>query len=109
MRNAFGLEAAKPSRPATPTMSTTTMMMITVRSMGSSEVELNVELGRISDFFRGRMCSHAVFALAHLRSKAAIEVLRLEHLANFDLTLFVVRVRAAFDPVDRLVHGLALP
>src|SRR5215467_14387867 len=43
-----------------------------------------------------------------LDSLALAEVLKLEHLADLDLALPLVRVGAAFDQLDRLLLGLDL-
>src|SRR3954453_6491084 len=51
----------------------------------------------------------AVFLRAQLGGELGPEVGRLEDAADLDLAGLVVRVRAALDPLDRLVHRLDLP
>src|SRR5262245_13843946 len=50
--------------------------------------------------------SHLLAQLAMLLDRLALaEVLKLEHLADLDLARLLVRVGAAFDPLDRLLLG----
>ena len=58
---------------------------------------------------RRRLFADPLFLLAELRRELRAEVLGLEHGADFDLRLLVVRVRAPLQPLDGLVHRLNLP
>src|ERR1700759_2117521 len=51
----------------------------------------------------------ALLALAHLRRHDLTEVLGLEDLPDLDLRIALHRVRAALDPLDRLLHRADLP
>src|SRR5215831_4801497 len=53
--------------------------------------------------------AHAFFLAAQFGRELRAEVLRLEHLADLDLGLLVVRIRAAFEPLDRFFPGTDLP
>ena len=48
-------------------------------------------------------------ARVKFRGKFRAEIFRLEYLANLDLAVLVVRVGAAFDPLDRLFFGRDFP
>src|SRR5262245_13517012 len=50
-----------------------------------------------------------LFALSELRREGLAKVLRGEHLADFDFGLALMRVGAAFHPVDGFIKGGDLP
>src|SRR3712207_1567510 len=55
------------------------------------------------------LSAQALLGLAQLRRQVLAEVLGLEDLPDLDLRLAPHRVRAALDPLDRLLHGADLP
>src|SRR5437879_6487173 len=58
---------------------------------------------------RGHFRAQALLLLSELGGEFGAEVLRFEHLANFDLGLPAERIGAAPDPFDRLCLRLHLP
>src|ERR1700682_5293781 len=56
----------------------------------------------------GHLCAHALLLHAELRSKLGAEIRCLEHPANLDFGVSLERIRAAFDPFDRLLQRLHL-
>src|SRR3989442_7016250 len=56
-----------------------------------------------------RLFADPLFLLAELRRELLAEVVGLEHGADFDVRLLVVRVRAPLQPLDGLLHRLDLP
>src|SRR5687767_10859981 len=57
----------------------------------------------------GGLRPNAVFLLSKFRGKFRAEIFRLEYLANLDLAVLVMRVGAAFDPLDRLLFRRDFP
>src|SRR5215218_5562036 len=67
------------------------------------------DTGRSALAVGGGLLAQPLALLAHLRRHLVAEVVDLEHLADLDLAVLLHRVRAALDPLDGLVHRLALP
>src|SRR5687767_12992049 len=56
-----------------------------------------------------RLFAHSPFLFAQFRCELSAEVFFLEDLADLDLRIVVVRVRASLHPLDGFVHRLDFP